>query len=339
MWVLRGWASSESRTQGATWARVETTEAAIARCLGYRSRKAVSAALRHPLAPLFIRVRHRAVRLGTRTARLPSEYWVLLLDPPERCANGPPDVALAELGLTPPAPPPGYARAARSRQPARQLPMVSVVPGSKSAGAFQRGAAEMPPAGALQDQREVVSHAHEQQHQESRMQRISAEMAALGVSPGTITSLLSGPGRLEVAARQLEWLPYRNPRNPAAALVAAIRDDWPPPAFGPAGGASGSDRPSALVRLDEARRQAEREAAEAELAMSWLATQPQALREELEQRARAELAPDGRFQPPGRAVQAVVAKLALQRMRQRLPEVETGAAQRLARLRAPGNVE
>jgi hypothetical protein len=51
----------------------------------------------------------------------------------------------------------------------------------------------------------------------------------LGVAPGKIDALLESHSPEQVL-QQIEWLPYRRPRDPAAMLVSAVRGDWTRPA-------------------------------------------------------------------------------------------------------------
>ena len=56
-----------------------------------------------------------------------------------------------------------------------------------------------------------------------------AQVLAVGVKPAVARALLAGHTPEQIAA-QLEMLDAREPRNPAAVLVQAIRQDWSPPA-------------------------------------------------------------------------------------------------------------
>jgi hypothetical protein len=50
----------------------------------------------------------------------------------------------------------------------------------------------------------------------------------LGVAPATVAALEERHSTEQIL-RQLEWLRYRNPRDPAAMLVSAVQGDWAPP--------------------------------------------------------------------------------------------------------------
>lgn len=52
---------------------------------------------------------------------------------------------------------------------------------------------------------------------------------SLGVAP-QVADLLFESHTVEQIARQLEWLPFRNARDPAAMLVSAVQGDWTQPA-------------------------------------------------------------------------------------------------------------
>ncbi len=372
--LLRELASPSDAIPG--WGVAVTTEAALAAALGFGTPKPVRRALASPLAPLLIRVRHRAVRAGRVPVRLPSEYWVLLQDPPqssiEQISSGKhPDAVLLDLGIPiPPAGPPGYRRSRARPSRSRQLPMVTVIDtgpageapaaavagrpaeilptgtfpasgpsgavgnrdGSVSTGGPEMGlpgrGAEKNPTGTLPTRRKrtqrgadvvflqnVQSVQKEQQHIPPRRELFRALVGA-GVSEQVAAMLLAEPGGPERAARQLAWLPHRQVRDPAAALVTAIREDWPPPAGMPQNdppGGEGTVRP--LERLKALRRSMEEQVALAETAMRWLASQPEEVRARLEAEARALLESEAPGAPvPRAAVRAVLVGLALERM-------------------------
>jgi hypothetical protein len=134
LWTIVQTLRSMAGRREGHWAACETTEQELSQLVGFATRKPISAALRHPLAPLFVRVQHRAERRHGRPVRLPSVYWVLAEDPPQECAAAvlggrDPSAVLSGLGLDPPAPPPGYRRSARPGR-SRQLPVVGVVRGA-----------------------------------------------------------------------------------------------------------------------------------------------------------------------------------------------------------------
>jgi hypothetical protein len=61
---------------------------------------------------------------------------------------------------------------------------------------------------------------------------MARRLVALGVAePVAVELALTDPEGVE---EQLAHLPYREPRDPAAMLVAAIREGWPAPAKAPA---------------------------------------------------------------------------------------------------------
>jgi len=160
-------------------------------------------------------------------------------------------------------------------------------------------------------------------------------LVAAGLHPAVAASLLAQPGGPERAARQLSWLPARNVRDPAAALVAAIREDWPPPAG--AGDPHIQEPPHrAIEQLRKLREQAAREQALAEQALAWLDRQPGETRQRLEEAARRELG-DGAVPVPRAALRAVLARLALEQMHGRgtVPPPPDVAAARGARRRPP----
>ncbi|HTE20973.1 MAG TPA: hypothetical protein VK689_21620 [Armatimonadota bacterium] len=55
-----------------------------------------------------------------------------------------------------------------------------------------------------------------------------SELAAIGLDPGQI-DWLTEHYRPERIRRQLDWLPRRGARNPAAMLIRAVEQDWEPP--------------------------------------------------------------------------------------------------------------
>lgn len=59
-----------------------------------------------------------------------------------------------------------------------------------------------------------------------------AELDAVGLDEGQI-DWLTGRFPLERIRRQLDWLPPRQPRNPAGMLIRAIEEDWGPRGEGP----------------------------------------------------------------------------------------------------------
>ena len=387
LWTIVQILRSMARQRQGPWAACETTEQELARLVGFATRKAVISALRQPLAPLFIRVRHRGERRQGRPVRLPSLYWVLAEDPPHEAAPAvlagqDPSAVLSVLGLTPPAPPPGYRRRTRPRQ-SRQLPVVGVVRGAgrrpemSPEGAFQEPAAvaaaagkspEMYPEGTFQGTRGparpaapasqekspegtlraasrkstrrtrnvvVLLQDAKEQQQSVPEGDILGRLVAAGVHPGVAASLLAEPGGPERAARQLGWLSARNVRDPAGALVAAIREDWPPPA-GAGDPQPEEPRPRPIERLRGLREEARREKVLAEQALAWLESQPVELRQRLEQAARRELG-DGAVPVPRAALRAVLARLALEQMQGRgtVPPPPDVAAERGARRRPP----
>ena len=52
-----------------------------------------------------------------------------------------------------------------------------------------------------------------------------ADLQAVGLQPDQIDGLLQRFPRVRIR-RQLEWLPARQARNPAALLIRAVEQDW-----------------------------------------------------------------------------------------------------------------
>jgi len=368
LWTIVQTLRSMAGRRDGHWAACETTEQELSQLVGFATRKPISAALRHPLAALFVRVQHRAERRHGRPVRMPSVYWVLAEDPPQECAAAvlggrDPSAVLSALGLEPPAPPPGYRRSARPGR-SRQLPVVGVVRGAgkraemsrqgtfrpgqetaQAAAAAGGGSAEMYPQGSFQgppgaeEQRQrgaqekstegtfpggtrkrprrghkvvvLLQSEDEQQHPVPEGD-ILQRLVAAGLHPSVATALLAEPGGPERAARQLGWLPARNVRDPAAALVAAIREDWPAPA-GAGDPQAAQPRPRAIERLRELREEAEQEKALAQQALAWLDRQPREVRQRLEEAARRELG-GGSVPVPRAAFRALLARLAREAM-------------------------
>lgn len=340
------------------WGLVVATERELAEAIGRRSRQSVRRLLRMSLAALFIRCRHRAVRAGPVPVRLPTEYWVLLRDPPTEAAvrvlSGiPADAVLLEVGIHVPAHAraPGYSRR-RTSAAGKQLPAVGVVPGGahrtstrpeidaarpfQEVAAIAAGNAEMegsrpfparhapnPPMEPCPEMETIrplrsasgkrlphapivvsMSQIREQQHAS-----LYRAIIGHGVAPSVAAQLLETPEGQERAARQLQWLPHRQARDPAAVLVAAIREDWPPPATVAASQSSRARGGQALDRLREMAREADRQARDEEAALAWLAAQPPEVRAAVEADARRRLL--GEEEPqvpvPASALRAAVA--------------------------------
>ncbi len=100
-------------------------------------------------------------------------------------------------------------------------------------------------------------------------------MEEVGVSRRAGIRLIeeAGPGEVR---RQLEYLPFRGARDPAAMLVRSVKERWqPPPGFRPSSGSSGSSadrrKPAddLLERLDEEQRKAVVEQARREAGEAW----------------------------------------------------------------------
>ena len=68
----------------------------------------------------------------------------------------------------------------------------------------------------------------EEEKKEHLFDLVQARCLDLDMAP-QVTEILLSQYALEDITRQLEWLPFRNARDPAAMLVSAIKGDWTPP--------------------------------------------------------------------------------------------------------------
>ena len=83
--------------------------------------------------------------------------------------------------------------------------------------------------------------------QRARVTELLQQLSEVGITRSVAEQLLAQHG--EQVQAQLQYLPYRNPHDPAAMLVESIRNDWAPPA----------SHLKAQAEADKARQEAEAE--------------------------------------------------------------------------------
>ncbi|MFN3651799.1 MAG: replication initiator protein A [Armatimonadota bacterium] len=119
-----------------------------------------------------------------------------------------------------------------------------------------------------------------------------ARLQEAGVSRVTAASLLGTSA--EECARQLDFLPYRDARDPGAVLVKSIREAWAaPPGWLQAQERRRAEEEERRRRTEAVERQVKQSAAEAEFEAFWAAL-PVERREELEAAAMRELRRENR---------------------------------------------
>jgi hypothetical protein len=81
-----------------------------------------------------------------------------------------------------------------------------------------------------QPEQEQLTRKTNNQREEEELSEVwvRAKCAVLEVAPSVVEVLLE-KYPLELIERQLEWLPFRNPRDPAGMLIRAVQDDWDRP--------------------------------------------------------------------------------------------------------------
>jgi hypothetical protein len=95
------------------------------------------------------------------------------------------------------------------------------------------------------EQDQKTRNTEEGEKEESVLPIVRAQCHQLGVAP-TVLDVLLERHPAERILQQIKWLPHRNPRDPAAMLVSAVRGNWREPEQHPGEGRETGE--SSLVR-------------------------------------------------------------------------------------------
>jgi hypothetical protein len=162
-------------------------------------------------------------------------------------------------------------------------------------------------------------------------EELAARLAALGVAESTVQRLLADDRARRRAAEQLRYLGLREGiRDSAAAIVAAIREDWPPPSAAvksPPETSRGDGAPA----LDRLRAAAEEHAARVAQLQAALEAMDPVARRALEERARRAIESEAPGLPvPAAALKAYMFTILQEEVRQ---DAERMVVRRQARRR------
>jgi hypothetical protein len=80
-----------------------------------------------------------------------------------------------------------------------------------------------------EQEQETRKNEQEEEEQEQSAWLVRSKCEELGVAP-TIVDVLLEKDNADQILQQLEWLPFRQPRDPAAMLVSAVQNRWGKPA-------------------------------------------------------------------------------------------------------------
>jgi hypothetical protein len=85
---------------------------------------------------------------------------------------------------------------------------------------------------------------------EREVAQVRSRLRIVGLSADQASALIE-QFELDQITRQLDWLPYRNARNPSGFLVAAVTDDYDPPAGLVVGHADSDEDTSEYAQLSD----------------------------------------------------------------------------------------